>query len=214
LIAGILTASRGGGRYLATLVAAMAVGALCSRYGLKLQFAPANDAVVLSVPEMCAVALTAAALILTRPQLWIIERFGVPSRRWLSAVYAAAAVISGPQLVLAAAENAGLPEGTWPHAATSMLFLASLGVLSAPYAGTLQATGLVISLYLTLTATAQLSSSISYWSPVATSSWPEPGPTSFGKIIFSVAVAVAAVLVTVHTLGHSGRTWKRQRNGS
>ncbi|MEV4705696.1 hypothetical protein [Actinoplanes sp. NPDC049316] len=206
---GILLASRAGRRYLAVLGGFAALGALCSRYGFKLQFAPAHDAVVLAVPEMCAVFLAAAALIVTRSRLWIIDRFGVRSRRWLPAIGAAVAVIAGPQLVLVAAVAAGVPEGTWPHAATSVLFLAALGVLVAPFAGTLRATWLMFGLELTLTVLAQLGPSIAAWSPLATIGWPSAGTVPVGRVGIAVLTTVAAFAVTVRTLGYSGPAWQR-----
>jgi hypothetical protein len=208
VIVGILTASRSRSRCLASLAAAAAAAAAGAPYGFKLQFAVAHDPVVLAIPEMCAVLLAVGTLHLTRPRLWILERFGTTARRWVSAAVAAAAVICGPQLVLGAAAAAGTPPGTWSHTATSMLFLAGIAVLAAPWLGTVRAAGLILLAYLVLTVAGQLSPVVLEWSPLATVNWPEAAPVPSGRVVVAGMTAAAALMVAVRTLGLSSATWK------
>ena len=110
----ILMSSRAGGRYLACLVGCGLVCALCSPYGLKIDWAANHPAVVMGVPELSATLLTSVGVIVLRPRMWIIDRLGTPRRRWIPSAGAALATIGGPQLALVLAAATAPRRDTWP----------------------------------------------------------------------------------------------------
>jgi hypothetical protein len=205
----ILMSSRAGGRYLACLVGCGLVCALCSPYGLKIDWAANHPAVVMGVPELCAILLISVGVIVLRPRMWIIDRLGIPQRRWIPSTGAALATMGGPQLALLLAATTAPRRDTWPLSATTMLFLAALAVLVAPFIGALRAGSLTLLLYFALTITAQLAPAIGACSPLAVINWPEIEPLPPGKIALAVATTVAALAVTIRTLGRTMRTWGR-----
>ena len=203
----ILLSSRAGGRYLACLVVCCLVGALWSRYALKIHWATDHPAVVMGIPELCAILLTCLGVIGLRPRLWIIDRLGTPSRRWIPSTAAAILTLGGPQLVLVLAAAVALRPGTWSLSATTILFLAGLAILASPFVGALRAGSLTMLLYLSLTVTAQLDPRFGTWSPLAVVTWPDVEPIANGKAALAVTTSAAALAVTVRTLGRTARTW-------
>jgi hypothetical protein len=205
----ILLASRAGGRYLAILAGMGVLCLLCSPYAFKIDMAAANPAVVVGIPELSAVLLICAGVIVLRPRLWIIDRLGVPARRWIPATSAALVTIGGPQLALAIAAAAQLRRETWPPSATTVLFLAGLTVLGAPFLGALRASSLMMASYFAVLLAAQLLPAIGEWSPLAVVSWPAVQQEIAGKVAFAAVVTGGALVVTVRTLGRTPRTWGR-----
>jgi hypothetical protein len=208
----ILLASRAGGRYLACLVGCCLVCALWSRHAFKIHWATGHPAVVMGIPELCATLLTCLGVIGLRPRLWIIDRLGAPSRRWIPSTLAAILVMGGPQLVLVVAAAVDLPPDTWPLSATTVLFLAGLAVLASPFVGALRAGSLTLLLYLALTVAVQLDPRFGRWSPLAVVTWPDVEPMPIGKVALAVTTSAAALAVTVRTLGRTARTWGQDQD--
>jgi hypothetical protein len=203
----ILFASRAAGRYLGCVVATCGVCFLWSRYSFKIHWATDYPAVVLGIPDLSAILLTCLGMIILRPRMWIIDRLGTPTRRWIPSTGAAIAVIGGPQLGLAVAAAASLPEDTWLIRATTILFLGSLTVLVSPFVGALRAGSLSMFLYFAAAITTQLTPAVGAWSPIAIVTWPENRPVEVGKVAFALLTAAAALAVTAYTLGRTSRTW-------
>lgn len=205
----VLVRSRGGGRFLAGLGAACLIGVLASPYGVKVALSAQHPAVALSVPELCALLAAALGVIVLRPRLWVIDRLGVPARRWIPATGAAVAVLAGPQLVLALAAAVAMRRETWPPSATTVLFLAALAVLVAPVTGALRAASAMLLLYFAVVVVAQLSPAAGTVAPLAVVTSPEVEPVPAGKVALAAATAGLALAVTVRTLGRTPRTWGR-----
>jgi hypothetical protein len=209
VIAAILLRSRGGARYFAGLAVTSLIAAVFARYGLKINMAQHHPAIALTIPELCAVTLLGVGIITLRPRLWIIDRQGVPSRRWIPAVCAAVAVIAGPQIVLAAATVAALPAPSWARSATTTLVLAAASVISAVYAGPLRTIGLVALVYFATALISQIAPDFGRWSPLALVTTPSPTPLAPGKVMAAILCSALALAVTARTLGQTMRRWSR-----
>jgi hypothetical protein len=199
----VLFASRSGASFVAALaIHLIAAASLSGRY-LKISFTQQYPVTAMTVPELAAVLLACVGVMILRPQMWIIDRLGARSRRWVPSACALTMGVLGPQLVLAAAVLAQMPLDAWSRAAANVLFLASLAFLTSPFIGAFTAGGLVLMVYLGLVCALQMAPEIARWSPVVSSEAPD------GRWGLAALCALAAVLVTVHTLGRTHRTWGR-----
>lgn len=207
----ILLASRSGGRYFACLAALTLVSVTWSGHAFKIELSMGHPAVLMGIPEMCGVLLATVAVILLRPRMWIVDRLGVPSRRWIPSALMVVAGLAGPQIVIAAAALASLPSGTWLASATTVLFLSALAFLVSPFSGALVAASKNLMLYFTLMILAQLEPMIRMWSPLATVVWSAStvDHPPYGKALVATVTTVAASIVTVRTQGRTMRTWGR-----
>ncbi|MEV6928977.1 hypothetical protein AB0M46_31410 [Dactylosporangium sp. NPDC051485] len=186
------------------LVASAILGiasAIVSRRGFKIDFAQAYLPVTMRLPELGAVLLVSLGIVILRPRLWIIDRLGLPRRRWVPSAFALAAGFVGPQLILAAATLVAMPAGDYPRVAANVVFLTALAFCVAPYLGAFVASGLVLMLYFSLTIASQMEPAIASWSPLAVST--DPG----GRWTVATTAGLVAVVVTVSTLGRVRRTW-------
>lgn len=202
MTARILLASRAVGPFAICVTVLAGVAAGLSRHAFVIWLAKRHDAALMTLPELAAVLVACLGVILLRPRMWIIDRMGVPTRRWLPSAIALGLGICGPQLVLVAALAARLGPSSWSRSAANLLFLTALAFVVSPFIGALAASGLTLLLYLTLVISAQLEPAVAAWSPVAVSSQPS------GRWLIAAAATVA-VLVTTRTMGRTLRTWGR-----
>jgi hypothetical protein len=206
----ILLSSRAGGRYLACLVVCAMFSVLWSQYGLRLHWATGHRAVAMGIPELCATLMICLGVIGLRPRMWILDRLGAPSRRWIPATITAIVTLCGPQLVLAFAAAADLPPATWHLSATTTLFLTGLALIASPFIGALRAGSLPLMLYVCTAVATQLDPRFGIWSPLAVVTWPEVEPLPDSKAALAVAAGAAALFVTFQTLGQTRRNWDRK----
>ncbi|XVU26672.1 hypothetical protein ACQPZJ_06365 [Actinoplanes sp. CA-054009] len=203
MITSILFASRNGSRFLTVwAVLLVAAGALSHR-GLKVDFTQQYSPVVMTLPEFFAVVLTVLGLILLRPQLWILDRLGVPSRRWIPAMCAFAAGVAGPQVLLLGAYLIRLPPGEWSRSAMNVLVLTAVAFGAAPFVGAFAASGTVLVLYFSALCALQIEPALRSWSPLAVET---PGA---GHWAVALLLAVGATGIVFRTLGRTRLTWGR-----
>jgi hypothetical protein len=197
----ILIASRSADRFAIALAVLSPVAGVLSHRGLKIdltqQYAPA----VMAVPELVAVLAACLGVLVLRPQLWVVDRLGVPSRRWIPSVAAVVAGALGPQLILVVAVLVALPPAQFTRCAANVLALTALAYLVSPFVGAFGSSGLILMLYFALTCAQQMEPAIGDWSPLVISTG------GGGRWVVAVATTAVALVVTVRTLGRTRLTW-------